>query len=96
MFKNEINAEKFLKYLNSKHPMSNLLCKKNKFLVKNECRTSTTSVHRRKTSVGLFTQYHIFTPFNYNNDLTKYLFHRAFKINSSYIIFQNKINKIKN
>ena len=55
MFKNEINAEKFFKYLNFKHPNIKFTMEKenNKFLpflavlVKNEGRTFTTSVYRK-------------------------------------------------
>ena len=53
-------------------------------LVRNEGGTFTTSVHTKKTSIGLFTQCNSFTSF------------RALKISSSYIIFHNEINKIKN
>ena len=52
-------------------------------LVKYEGRTFTTSMYRRKTSVGPFTQYNSLTPFSYKIDLAKCLIHRAFKISSS-------------
>ena len=58
MFKYEIDAEKFFKYLNSKHPNIKFTMEKenNKVLpfldvlVKNEGRTFTTSVYSKKTS----------------------------------------------
>ena len=104
MFKNEIDAEKFFKYLNSKYPNIKFTMQKetNKFLpfldvlVKNEGRTFTTLVYRKKTFIGLFTQYSSFTLFNYKIDLIHCLIHRAFKISSSYLIFHDAINKIKN
>ena len=104
MFKNETDAEKFFKYLNSKHPNIKFTMEKenNKFLpfldvlVKNEGRTFTTSVYRKKTSIGLFTQYSSFTPFSYKIGLINCLIHRAFNISSSYLIFHDEINKIKN
>ena len=65
-------------------------------LVKNESRIFTTSVYRKKTAIGLFTQHNSFTPFSYKIGLIKCFAHRAFKISSSYIIFHNEINKIKN
>ena len=74
----------------------------NKFLpfldvvVKNEGRTFTTSVYRKKTSIGYFMQYSSFTPFSCKIGLIKCLIHRVFKISSSCIIFHNGINKIKN
>ena len=65
-------------------------------LVKNKGRTLTTSVYRKKTSIGLFTQYNSFTLFSYKIGLIKCFIHRAFKITSSCIIFHNEINKVKN
>ena len=104
MFRNEIDAENFFKYLNSKHPTIKFTMEKetNKFLPfldvldKNERRIFTNSVYSKKTATGLFTQYNSFTPFSYKIGLIKCLVHRAFKISSSYIIFHNEINKIKN
>lgn len=63
LFKDEIDAEDFLKCLNSKHPNIKFTMEKeiNKFLqfldvlVKNEGRTFTSSVCRKKTFFGLFT-----------------------------------------
>ena len=66
------------------------------FLLKNKGRIFTTSVYRKKTAIGLFMQYNSFTPFSYKIGLIKCLVHGVFKISSSYIIFHNKINKIKN
>ena len=102
MFRNEIDAENFFRYLNSKHSNIKFTMEKetNKFLpfldvlVKNKGRIFTTSVYRKK--IGRFTQYNSFTPFSYKVGLIKCLVHRAFKISSSYIIFHNEINKIKN
>ena len=104
MFINEIDAEHFSKYLKSKHPNINFTMEKetNKFLpfldvlVKNEDRTFTTSLYRKKISVGLLTQYNRFIPFSNKIGLIKCLTHRAFKISNSYVIFHNEINKIKN
>ena len=64
-------------------------------LVKNENRTFTTSLQRKKRSIGLFTQYNSFTSFSYKIGLMNRLIPRAFKISSSYIIFHNEIHKIK-
>ena len=47
-------------------------------------------------SIGLLTQYNCFIPFSNKIGLIKCLTHRAFKISSSYVIFHNEINKIKN
>ena len=61
--KNEIDAEHFFKYLNSKHPNIKFTMEgdTNKILpsvdvpVKNECWTFTTSVYGKRMSVGIFT-----------------------------------------
>ena len=47
-------------------------------------------------SIGLLTQYNRFIAFSNKIGLIKCLTHRAFKISSSYVIFHNEINKIKN
>ena len=104
MFRNEIDAEKFFKYLTSMHPNIKFTMEKetNTFLpfldvlVKSEGRIFNTSVYWKKTAIKLFTQYISFTPFSYKIGLIKFLVHRAFKISSSYIIFHNEVNKIKN
>ena len=104
MFKNEINAGKFFKYLNSKHSNIKFTMGKetNKFLpfldllVKNEDWTFTTSAYSKETSVGLCMEYSSFTPFSYKIGLTNCLIQRAFKISSSYVIFHDEIHKIKN
>ena len=71
MFKNEIDTENFFQYLNSKHPNIKFTMEKEttkclpflNVLVKNGGRTFTTSVYRKKTAIGFFTQYNSFTPF---------------------------------
>ena len=64
------------------------------FLLKG--RAFTTSVCKKKRSVGLFTQYNSFTPFSYKIGLIKYLILKVFKISSCYIIFPYELNKITN
>ena len=64
-------------------------------LIKNDGNRFSTSVYRKKTSVGLFTQFHSFTPMSYEIGLIKCLIHRAFKISRSYIIFHSELEKIK-
>ena len=64
-------------------------------LIKNEGNRFSTSVYQKKTSIGLFTQFHSFTPMSYKIGLIRCLIHRAFKISSSYIIFHNELEKIK-
>ena len=64
-------------------------------LIKSEGNCFSTSVYWKKTSIGLFTQFHSLTPISYKIGLTRCLIHRAFKISSSYIIFHNELERIK-
>ena len=103
MFGNEIDEENVFEFLNCRHKNIKFTIEKgsNKFLsfleilVKNEGNRFLTSFHRKKTSIGLFTQFHSFTPMSYKIGLIRCLIHRAFKISSSYIIFHNELEKIK-
>ena len=103
MFGNEKDAENFFEFLNCRHKNIKFTIEKesNKFLsfldilIKNEGNRFSTSVYRKKTSIGLFTQFHSFTPMSYKIGLIRCLIHRAFKISSSYIIFHNELEKIK-
>ena len=70
MFRSEKDAENFFEYLNCRHKNIRFTMEKesNNFLsffdilVKNEGNRFSTSVYRKKTSIGLFTQFHSFTP----------------------------------
>ena len=99
MFGNEKDAENFFEFLNCRHKNIKFTIEKesNKFLsfldilIKNEGNRFSTSVYRKKTSIGLFTQFHSFTPMSYKIGLIRCLIHRAFKISSSYIIFHKRL-----
>ena len=103
MFGNEKDSEKFFEFLNCQHKSIKFTLEKesNKFLsfldilIKNEGNRFSTSVYRKKTSIGLFTQFNSFTPISYKIGLVRCLIYRAFKISSSYIIFHNKLEKVK-
>ena len=103
MFGNEKGAGNFFEFLNCRHKNIKFTIEKEsiKFLsfldirIKNEGNRFSTSVYRKKTSIGLFTQFHSFTPMSYKIGLIRCLIHRAFKISSSYIIFHNELEKIK-
>ena len=66
MFRNEKDAENFFEFLNCRHENIKLTIEKesNKFLsfldilIKNEGNRFSTSVYRKKTSIGLFTQFY--------------------------------------
>ena len=64
-------------------------------LITNEKNRFSTSVYRKKTLIGLFTQFHSFTQMSYKIGLIRCLIHRAFKFSSLYIIFHNELEKIK-
>ena len=95
MFENEKDGETFFEFINCRHKNIKFTIEKenNKILlfldilIKNEGNRFSTSVYRKKTSVGLFTQFHSFTPMTYKIGLIKCIIHRAFKISSSYIYF---------
>ena len=103
MFGNEKDAEIFFEFLNCRHKNIKFTIEKesNKFLsfldilIKNEGNRFSTSVYRKKTSIGLFTQFHSFTPMSYKIGLIRCLIHRAFKISSSYIIFITNWKRLK-
>ena len=95
MFENEKDGETFFEFINRHHKNIKFTIEKenNKILlfldilVKNEGNRFSASVYRKKTSVGLFTQFHSFTPMTYKISLIKCIMHRAFKISSSYIYY---------
>ena len=103
MFGNEKDAENFFEFLNCHHKNMKFTLEKesNNFLsfldilIKNEVNRFSTSVYRKKTSIGLFTQFHSFTPMTYKIGLIRCLIHRAFKISSPYIILHNELGRIK-
>ena len=95
MFEKEKDAETIFEFINRHHKNIKFTIEKedNKILlfldilIKNEGNRFSTSVYRKKTSVGLLTQFHSFTPMTYKIGLTKCIIDRAFKISSSYIHF---------
>ena len=103
MFGNEKGAGNFFEFLNCRHKNIKFTIEKEsiKFLsfldirIKNEGNRFSTSVYRKKTSIGLFTQFHSFTPMSYKIGLIRCLIHRAFKISSSYIIFITNWKRLK-
>ena len=54
-----------------------------------------TSVYRKNTSIGLYTNFTSFTPFSYKIGLIKTLTHRAYEICSSWTLFDQECTKIK-
>ena len=82
---------KIFEVLNTQHPeikftFENQLNKQISFvdvLVTNDRDQFCTSVFRKKTAIGLFTNYLGFTPFSYKVVLVRTLLHRAFMVSSS-------------
>ena len=68
---------KFFDYLNSRHPNVNVSFEKQNggklafldILISNENDSFCTSVFRKKTSIGLYTNFTSFTPFSYRIEL---------------------------
>ena len=54
-----------------------------------------TSIYRKSTFTGLFTNFMSFIPFNYKVGLVKTLVHRIYEISSSWSIFDQEIINIK-
>ena len=103
MFWTEKDAENFFQLLNCQHQNIKLtLGKENNkilsfldILTKNEGNRFSSSVYWKKSLVGLFTHFNSFTPMSYTIGLLRCLIHRTFKINSSYTIFYNELEKVK-
>ena len=64
-------------------------------IIKNNAENfSTTIFGKKKTAIGLFTNYLSFTPLSYKIGLVKTLIHRAFKIYSNwYLAISNTFKK---
>ena len=64
-------------------------------LITNDGDQFCTSVFRKETAIGLFTDYLGFTPSSYKYGLVRTLFHHTFMISSSWFLFHEEIVKIK-
>ena len=104
LFNCESDAAKFFEFLNRKHPNIKItfeiqVNKQISFLdvlITNDADQFWTSVIRKETGIGLFTNYLGFTPFSYKVGLVRTLLHRAFMISSSsWFLFHEEIVKIK-
>ena len=93
----------FLEYLNSKHPNIKFACEIEKdhclpFLDVNIMFSDSllsTSVYRKPTFTGLFTNFDSFIPISYKKGLISTLLFRYFNISSSYAIFHAEVEKFK-
>ena len=97
------NLSRLVDYLNLKHPNINFTWEEEKdnrlaFLDINVYRESdgfVTSVHRKNTFSGIYTNYMSFISDKYKHSLVSTLLYRAYTISSSYQIFHEEIVKLK-
>ena len=102
LFSSLDQAEKFKKYLSSKHPNINFSLEKEtegrlSFLDVNIFREKgkfVTSVYRRKTFSGVYTNFDGFIPETYKTGLIKSLF-RCFNLCSDFVKFHHEIDILK-
>ena len=95
--------KKFVEYMNTKHPNIKLTFENEhnnfvSFLNVKICRENnklTTSVYRKPTFNGVFTNFKFFIPTVYNCGLVYTLLDRSFNITFSYEKFHNETNALK-
>ena len=104
LFNCESDAGKFYQFLNKQHPNIKFTFEKQfnnqisflDILIINNGNKFSTTIFRKKTATGLFTNYLSFTPMSYKIGLVKTLIHRGFKICSDWCFFHDEVIKIKN
>ena len=104
LFNCEVDAMQFFDYLSSRYPNIKFTFEKQNcgklafldILISNESDNFCTSAFRKKTSIGLYTNFTSFTPFSYKIVLIKTLLDRAFEISSSWNFFDQEKLKNKN
>ena len=103
LFDDANHVNKFLRYLNSRHP--NIEFSKDEevdgkisfldiSINKNNGKFHT-SIYRKETFSGVYSNFHSFIPREYKTGLLRTLLHRAYVISSSYINFHDEITKLK-
>ena len=103
VFRSRDHIIPFLEYLNSKHPNIKFTYEIEKdhclpFLDVNIMFSNgifSTSVYRKPTFTGLFTNFDSFIPISYKRGLINTLLFRYFNISSSYAIFHAEVEKFK-
>ena len=101
LFRSRDHVQPFLQYLNTRHPNIQFTCDTEKdgilpFLDVNVRRDDVfhTSVYRKPTFTGLFSNFKSFLPLLYKINLAKCLFNRAFKICSSHAVVDKEFKNI--
>ena len=93
----------FLEYINYQHPNINFTTEIESenflpfldVLVTHDGANFSTSLYRKKTFTGLYTEFYSLAPDKHKNNLISVLVYRAFHICSSYQNFHNEIVRIK-
>ena len=96
LFNCESDADKFLntQHANIKFTFEKQVNKQISFLdvlITNDGDQFCTSVFRKETAIGLFTNYLGFTPFSYKVGLVRTLLHCTFMISNSWFLFHEEI-----
>ena len=103
MFEHKDQVKKFLKYMNTRHPNIQFTCEeesnnKISFLDVSITRMNNklvTSLYRKKTFSGVYTNYNSFLPLKYKKGLIHTLLFRAFNICADYNTFHNEVQYLK-
>ena len=103
LFRDRNHINMFLEYINYQHPNINFTTEiesENSLpfldvLVTHDGSNFSTSLYRKKTFTGLYTEFSSLAPDKYKNNLISVLVYRAFHICSSYQNFHNEIVRIK-
>ena len=103
LFRDRDHVAMFLEYINCQHPNINFTAEiesENSLpfldvLVTREGNNFMTSLYRKKTFTGLYTDFASLAPEKYKNNLISVLIYRAFHICSSYKNFHDEIVRIK-
>ena len=105
MFRSRDHVKKFVDYMNTKHPnihftfeiedRNSLSFLEIKIVRNTEKKAFETSVYRKSTFSGVFTNFKSFIPMTYKTGLLETMLFRCFSICSSYEKFHEEIAKLK-
>ena len=103
LFNSEQDADQFFKFLNAQHPNIKFTFEKEKdgklafleVLIFKTDQNLCTSIYRKMTSIGLYTNFVNFTPYSYKIRLIKTLIHRTYQTSSSWTSFNEEISNVK-
>ena len=104
LFKDKSHVPLFHNYLNQQHPNMKFTCEEEKdkqlsfldILIKRDNNKFSTSLYRKETFSGVYSNFHSFMSSSYKKGLIFTLLHRIFVITSSYEILHEEICKLKN